>query len=91
MVTALSLLLLAASPEVALLSTAPEAEITELMRAVRALRNTNDKSERRQSAAGQIAGLIHDVPTVAALIEGMLADAQRLAEKMPAIAKARLG
>lgn len=76
-----------AAYEDALARHAPEAEITELMRAVRALRNKDDKSERRQSAAGQIAGLIHDVPTVAALIDGMLADARRLAERMPGLAR----
>lgn len=75
-----------AAYEAALARHSPEAEISELMRAVRASRNKDDKAERRQSAAGQIAGLIHDVPTVAQLIEGMLADAQRLAERMPGIA-----
>ena len=79
-----------AAYEAALTRNAPEQEITELMRAVRALRNTDHKSERRQSAAGQIAGMIHDVPTVAALIDGLLADAQRLAERMPGIAKKAL-
>lgn len=77
-----------ASYEAALARHATETEISELMRAVRASRNKDDKSERRQSAAGQIAGLIHDVPTVAALIEGILADARRLAERMPAMAQA---
>ncbi|MGD9803488.1 MAG: NAD(P)H-dependent flavin oxidoreductase [Hyphomicrobiaceae bacterium] len=65
----------------------PEGDVQELMRAVRATRNTEHKSQRRQSAAGQIAGMINDVPTVADLIDGMLAEAARLAERLPAVAK----
>ena len=80
-----------ATPEIrayeeALARHAPEAEVTELMRAVRASRN-DEKSQRRQSAAGQVAGLIHDVPTVTELIEGILAEAARLAERMPRMAR----
>lgn len=71
--------------EAALARHAPEQEVTELMRAVRASRN-DDKAQRRQSAAGQVAGMIHDVPTVAALIGSMLEDAAALAQRMPAIA-----
>ncbi|MDX2158527.1 MAG: nitronate monooxygenase [Hyphomicrobiaceae bacterium] len=81
-----------ATPEIrayeeALSRNAPEAETVELMRAVRASRN-EEKSHRRQSAAGQVAGMIRDVPTVAELIESMLAEAFRLAERMPAAARA---
>jgi enoyl-[acyl-carrier protein] reductase II len=72
--------------EEALARNAPEAEVTELMRAVRASRN-DEKPSRRQSAAGQVAGMIRDVPTVAELIEGMLVEAARLAEAMPAAAR----
>ncbi len=75
-----------AAYEEALARHAPEAELTELMRAVRASRN-EEKALRRQSAAGQVAGMIHDVPTVAELIEGMLAEATRLAERMPGMAR----
>ena len=80
-----------ATPEIrayeeALARHAPEAEVTELMRALRASRN-DEKSQRRQSAAGQVAGLIHDVPTVTELIEGILAEAARLAERMPRMAR----
>ncbi|MGE0697845.1 MAG: NAD(P)H-dependent flavin oxidoreductase [Hyphomicrobiaceae bacterium] len=81
-----------ATPEIrayedALARHAPESETTELMRAVRASRN-DEKHLRRQSAAGQIAGMIRDVPTVAELIDGMLADAARLAERLPGMARA---
>ncbi len=72
--------------EAALARNATEAELTELKRAVRSLRNTDDKADRRQSAAGQIAGMIGDVPTVAALIDTMLADAARIAARLPHMA-----
>jgi enoyl-[acyl-carrier protein] reductase II len=72
--------------EAALARHAPDAEVNELKRQVRGSRNEDDKSLRRQSAAGQVAGLIRDVPTVKALIETMLADAARLAGRMPEIA-----
>jgi enoyl-[acyl-carrier protein] reductase II len=75
-----------AAYEDALARRAPDAEVTELMRAVRASRN-EDKPLRRQSAAGQVAGMIRDVPTVAELIDGMLAEAARLAERMPDMAR----
>jgi enoyl-[acyl-carrier protein] reductase II len=75
-----------AAYEDALARHAPESEVTELMRAVRALRN-EEKALRRQSAAGQVAGMIRDVPTVADLIEGILIEATRLAERMPALAR----
>lgn len=73
--------------EAALARHACEAEITDLKRAVRGTRYDEDRSQRRQSAAGQVAGLIHDVPTVVALIENMLAEAAHLAERMPALAR----
>jgi enoyl-[acyl-carrier protein] reductase II len=66
---------------------APEAEIAELKRQVRGSRYEEDKAQRRQSAAGQIAGMIRDVPTVADLIEGILSEAVRLAERMPGMAR----
>lgn len=69
--------------EEALARHAPETEITELKREVRSGRNPGDYSQRRQSAAGQVAGMIHDVKTVKDLIEGMLADAAVLARRMP--------
>ena len=75
--------------EAALARHAPEAEINDLKRAVRASRNEEEKSDRRQSAAGQVAGMIRDVPTVAELIGGMLGEAARLAEGMPRVAQQR--
>jgi enoyl-[acyl-carrier protein] reductase II len=76
-----------AAYEAALARHAPSDEVQELLRAVRAGRNAEDKSQKRQSAAGQVAGMIRDVPSVAALIEAILADAARLAELMPAVAR----
>lgn len=61
---------------------APEAEIAELKRRARAGR-AEEKGERRQFAAGQVAGLVDDVPTVADLIRRTLDEAARLAEQMP--------
>ncbi len=75
-----------AAYEDALARNAPEGEVTELMRAVRASRN-EEKALRRQSAAGQVAGMIRDVPTVSELIDGILAEATRLAERMPGMAR----
>ena len=75
-----------AAYEAALARNAPEAEITALKRAVRGTRYDGPKDERRQSAAGQIAGLIHDAPTVSALIDGLLAEAGRLAGRLPGLA-----
>jgi enoyl-[acyl-carrier protein] reductase II len=73
--------------EEALARHADEAEITELKRVVRGSRYDESKGDRRQSAAGQIAGMIHDIVPVRDLIEGMLAEAARLAERMPAAAR----
>ena len=73
--------------EEALASNAPDAERTQLRRAVRTSRNEADKSARRQSAAGQIAGLIVDEPAVAELIGKMLQDAERLAMHLPDVAR----
>lgn len=75
-----------AAYESALARNAPEAEIAQLKRAVRASRHDDDKSARRQSAAGQVAGLIHDVPTVQQLIDRILSEAAALARRLPAIA-----
>ena len=65
----------------------PEAELKAMAAAVRASRYGESRDDRRQSAAGQVAGLIHDVPSVRDLIEGMLAEAARLAERLPAVAR----
>ncbi len=63
------------------------AELTELKRRVRGSRYAEGKGDRRQSAAGQVAGMISDVVAVRDLIDGMLAEAARLAERMPALAR----
>jgi enoyl-[acyl-carrier protein] reductase II len=76
-----------AAYEAALASGAGEAELTELKRRVRRSRHEEEKGERRQSAAGQIAGMIDRILPVRELIEGMLAEAARLAEQMPATAR----
>lgn len=74
--------------EHALARHAPDDEVVELKRAVRNQRNTADREDRRQSAAGQIAGMINDEIPVADLISGMLREAARIASTMPAAAKA---
>jgi enoyl-[acyl-carrier protein] reductase II len=73
--------------EEALSRHADAGEVGELKRRVRSSRNEESKADRRQSAAGQIAGMIRDVVPVRDLIEGMLAEAAQLAEKLPTIAK----
>ncbi|MBI2736816.1 MAG: nitronate monooxygenase [Rhodospirillales bacterium] len=66
---------------------ADAAELKDLATRVRTSRYGDDKSDRRQSAAGQVAGLITEVVSVRDLIEGMLAEATRLAERLPAVAQ----
>jgi enoyl-[acyl-carrier protein] reductase II len=73
--------------EEALSRHADAGEVSELKRRVRSSRNEESKAERRQSAAGQIAGMIRDVVPVRDLIEGMLVEAAQLAERLPSIAK----
>jgi enoyl-[acyl-carrier protein] reductase II len=80
-----------AAYEDALSRHAPDAEIQDLMRAVRAGRNAEDKHQKRQSAAGQIAGMIRDVPPVARLIDNLLTEAAALAARLPQIAQSRAG
>jgi enoyl-[acyl-carrier protein] reductase II len=65
---------------------APASEIGDLKRKVRSTRYEDDKAARRQTAAGQIAGLIHDVPTVAELMRRTLTEAAVLAGRLPAVA-----
>lgn len=72
--------------EAALARNAPESELTDLKRNVRSQRHADDKAARRQSAAGQVAGLVRDVPTVRDLIEGMLREAADLIGRLPAAA-----
>lgn len=73
--------------EEALARHADETELKELRRQVRSSRHNDSKGERRQSAAGQIAGMIHDVVPVGVLIETMLAEAVQLANHIPDIAR----
>ncbi len=73
--------------EDALARNADAGELTELKRRVRGSRYAEGKGDRRQSAAGQVAGMISDVIAVRDLIDGMLAEAARLAERMPAVAR----
>ncbi len=73
--------------EEALARNADADELSELKRRVRGSRNEESKADRRQSAAGQVAGMIHHVVPVRNLIEGMLAEAAQLAERLPLVAK----
>jgi enoyl-[acyl-carrier protein] reductase II len=73
--------------EAALARGADASELKELTLRVRGSRYADDKGDRRQSAAGQVAGMITDVVSVRDLLDGMLAEAARLAERMPAMVK----
>ena len=73
--------------EEALARGADAGELKDLMLRVRGSRYADDKGDRRQSAAGQVAGMISDIVPVRDLIDGMLAEAARLAERMPSVAK----
>jgi enoyl-[acyl-carrier protein] reductase II len=73
--------------EEALSRGADKAELAELHRVARAGRSL-PLEERRQSAAGQIAGMIHEVRPVAELIETMIADAALLSRRLAAAADA---
>ena len=73
--------------EEALAGHAPEDELAELKRRVRGARSGDSQAGSRTSAAGQIGGMIHDVPTVGELIQGLLSDASRLAQTFPGLAQ----
>lgn len=73
--------------EEALAQGADAGTLKDLMLRVRGSRYADDKGDRRQSAAGQVAGMISDIVPVRDLIDGMLAEAARLAERMPSVAK----
>ncbi len=64
-------------------------DLDELKRAVRGSRNPANYDERRQSAAGQIAGMIDDAPTVGDLMREIIDEAARLARAMPGLAANR--
>ncbi|MFT5508244.1 MAG: enoyl-[acyl-carrier protein] reductase II [Hyphomicrobiaceae bacterium] len=72
--------------EEAIRGNASDPEVTTLKRAVRSTRNSS-YDERRQSAAGQIAGLITSEPTAAELMTEILTDAKRIIGQLPAIAQ----
>lgn len=77
-----------ATPEIAayenaIAANAPTDEVTELKRVVRGSRNPASYDTRQQSAAGQIAGMINDEPTVAELMSGILEDAAAISRRMP--------
>ena len=71
--------------EDARLSGATKEELAELRKAVVRGRNT-DKDDKRQSAMGQIGGMIHDVRPVGEFIEEMIAEAAELAGTVQGIA-----
>ncbi|MCG8547017.1 MAG: nitronate monooxygenase [Alphaproteobacteria bacterium] len=73
--------------EAALREQADAETLSALRRAARAGRHPSDDADRRQSAAGQIAGLIHDVPPAGQLIETIMTEAVQLAESLGAAAK----
>jgi enoyl-[acyl-carrier protein] reductase II len=66
---------------------ADAATLKDLATRVRSSRYAEGRTDRRQSAAGQVAGLISEVMPVRDLIERMLTEAARLAEAMPAMAR----
>ncbi len=72
--------------ERALRNGAAATDLARMRRAIRSDRHPDHDDERRQSAAGQIAGLIHDVKAVGVVIEEMMAEAKRLAGQMARIA-----
>ncbi len=74
--------------ETALRAGASMDELAALRRVARAGRHPPDDADRRQSAAGQIAGMIRQVRPVGDLIEDIIHEAARLAERMPGLASA---
>ena len=73
--------------ETALREQADADALSVLRRAARAGRHPADDADRRQSAAGQIAGLIHEVRPVGELIETIMSEAAALAQSLGATAK----
>jgi len=66
---------------------ASDEELSALARAARGGKKRGRPEDRRQYAAGQVAGMIRDVPTAAELIERIIREAAALADKLPAIAR----
>ena len=66
---------------------ASDAEVAAAARVVRASRSRTNKSESCQSAAGQIAGMIKDEPTVAELMTRILREASAIVDGLAGCAK----
>ena len=71
--------------EEARLSGVSKENLAAFRKAVVRGRNTN-KYDKRQSAMGQIGGMIHDIRPVGVFIEEMIAEAARLADSVQKIA-----
>ena len=74
--------------EEARLSGASKEELAELRKAVVRGRNT-DKGDKRQSAMGQVGGMVNDVRPVGEFIEGMITEAVQLASTVKGIAQGK--
>ena len=74
--------------EEARLSGASKEELAELRKAVVRGRNT-DKGDKRQSAMGQVGGMVNDVRPVGEFIEGMITEAVQLAGTVQGIAQGK--
>ena len=74
--------------EEARLSGASEEDLAELRKAVVRGRNT-DKGDKRQSAMGQVGGMVNDVRPVGEFIEGMITEAVQLASTVKGIAQGK--
>ena len=74
--------------EEARLSGASKEDLAELRKAVVRGRNT-DKGDKRQSAMGQVGGMVNDVRPVGEFIEGMITEAVQLAGTVQGIAQGK--
>ena len=74
--------------EEARLSGASKEDLAELRKAVVRGRNT-DKGDKRQSAMGQVGGMVNDVRPVGEFIEGMITEAAKLAGTVQGIAQGK--
>lgn len=72
--------------EEALAQATPDAELTQLKRAVRSSRNSTPYENRKQTAAGQIAGLIETELPVDELMSKILSDARYIIRRLPTLA-----
>jgi enoyl-[acyl-carrier protein] reductase II len=71
-----------AAYEEALASGGSDAVVNAAAKAVRASRSRTDKAQSRQLAAGQIAGMIEDEPTVAELMARILREADEIVGRL---------